>query len=125
MHLFNQIIRLLIPSDGSCLEPFGVPFTTGSACINTGRTCFLIDSESDLLKLEIGRIRLYATPSATMASLDHFTDPTVFENRDGTEDDNGDFGDELRSPNRQRIGHKKDGAHEHTDVPGGTPNRRK
>ena len=74
VQLTQCIIELFTPQEGSCLDPFGGALTTSVACLETGRTFVFMDSVVEAFKLSIARLRIYATPGATMQLLDEYAD---------------------------------------------------
>lgn len=76
VHLFSRVIQLFSPTDGSVLDPFGGPLTSSLACLQTGRSCTSIDTVSEALSYARGRLRIFATPNATMELLETYTHST-------------------------------------------------
>lgn len=72
--LHKDIVRLFTPCEGSVMDPFGGALSTALACLNTGRSCTIMDDTSEALDYAIGRLRIFATPTATMAHLHIYTD---------------------------------------------------
>lgn len=74
IQLYTHLIRLFCPSEGSVLDPFGGPMTVSLACMKSSRSCITIDRSNPGRKYALGRLRVYATPDATMAKLATFVD---------------------------------------------------
>lgn len=72
--LFQRIVTLLSPSGGSIIDPFGGALTASLACLNSGRQCISMDDRRDAFNFALGRLRIFATPSATMEMLDTYTE---------------------------------------------------
>lgn len=83
MHLFMHLIRLFSPSNGAVLDPFGGPLSVAIACLKTDRTCLTIQRRSPGLKYAVGRLRVFATPDATLANLESFVDESVDTGQNG------------------------------------------
>ena len=77
VQLYSRVIRLLTPIDGSLLDPFGGPLSTCLACLQTGRGCIAMDEESNPFKYSIGRLRVFATPDATMEDHKAYTSTLI------------------------------------------------
>lgn len=73
--LFTRIINLFSPNDGTVLDPFCGPLTTSLACLQTERSCIAMDSSGDAFRYAKSRLRIYATPQATMEDLETYCDP--------------------------------------------------
>lgn len=72
--MFMHIIRLFCPSNGEVLGPFSDPLTVSLACLQTSRRCVSISHGGPGLKYAVGRIRVFATPKATMEKLPIYID---------------------------------------------------
>ena len=75
VELLSRIISIFTPSEGLVIDPFGGPLTTSLACLQTNRSCIKMDNSSEAMKYAIGRLRIFATPSATMEHLEMYTEP--------------------------------------------------
>ena len=64
--LFSRVIRLLAPMEGALIDPFGGPLSTCLACLQTGRSCTAMDEDSNRFRFALGRLRVFATPDASM-----------------------------------------------------------
>lgn len=75
VQLFSRVIRAFTPSEGSVMDPFAGPLTSSIACMETGRTCISMSDHGTSTKYAIGRLRIFATPNATMEHLGAYTEP--------------------------------------------------
>ena len=76
VQLFSRIINIFTPTEGSVIDPFGGPLCTSLACLQTRRTCISMNAPSDEMRYAVGRLRVFATPNATMEHLEEYTDPS-------------------------------------------------
>lgn len=80
--LLSRIIRMFSPSEGSVMDPFGGPLTTALACLQTGRKCTSMDSDSDAFRYAQSRLRIFAVPNATLKELEIYADPMTDHDSD-------------------------------------------
>lgn len=81
--LFARIIKIFSPPNGSVIDPFGGPLTTALACLETSRKCTSMDAMSEAMRIARSRLRIFATPKASMADVDVYTDPPSSEQIEG------------------------------------------
>ena len=75
VEVFQHIITLFTPSNGAVLDPMAGALTAGIASLHTGRKCILLEKNPGLYKFAVGRLRIFATPQATMKSLGEYSGP--------------------------------------------------
>ena len=100
VELFTRIIRLLAPIDGSTTDPIGGPLTSGLACLQTDRSCTIMEKLSNEFRFALGRLRVYATPDATM---EHHSDYTDILDMSDEENGNSSSDENQVTQSKKRI----------------------
>ena len=75
IQLFEHVIRMLCPTEGTIFDPVAGALTAAIACINTGRQCYAVEEDPVLFSYAIGRLRIMSTPETSMQDLSDFSDP--------------------------------------------------
>ena len=57
------------------IDPYPGPLTTALSCLKSRRACVCISDDGKAFDYARGRLRIYASDSATMEDLDHFSRP--------------------------------------------------
>ncbi len=75
VRLYSRIISTFSPPHGFVIDPIAGPLTTSLACLDTCRRCISLSPSDEALNFAVGRLRVYASPSATMQSLEMYSGP--------------------------------------------------
>ena len=101
VELFTRIIRLLAPIDGSTTDPIGGPLTSGLACLQTDRSCTIMEKLSNEFRFALGRLRVYATPDATMEHHSAYTDILDMSDEENGNSSSGE--NQVTKSNKRRF----------------------
>ena len=73
--LIIRIVQTFCPFQGLVIDPFPGALSTALACLKASRECISISPECENIKYATGRLRIYATGTATMEELEDYSRP--------------------------------------------------
>ena len=86
--VFQHVMCLFTPPGGTVMDPLAGALTAGIAALNTGRKCVVLEKNKCIYNFAVGRLRIFATPEATMKSLSDYSGPIDVDALEDEKEDN-------------------------------------